>query len=268
MKFFKYLPLLTCLSANAAQIPTPTQFVAGQKIVAASMNANFNAINTVVNGSIASDNIVNGGITTADLADSLITTAKILDSNVTTAKLADLAITSAKLADSSVTSGKISFTQPYWSGKHLNNCDGWVTGSAGLNTPSADGSCTLTELFNGGMGTIVSNATVYNGTLKYPGVVFAPPRIGAYMICATAAFDNSAGDAMYARLADDTDTLFEGDMRAGASPESENMTMCGISYAASVASKTVTITLGGQTGNTRVRAQQAANAINWIIHGL
>lgn len=276
MKFFKYFPLtaIFCLSANATLISTPTQFVAGQKIVAASMNVNFNAVNTVVNGNIDSTNIANGGVITADLADQLITTAKLVDSSssstgVTTAKIADQAVTSAKLADSAVTSGKISYTQSYWSGKHLATCL-WLTASSGYNTPTADGSCTLTELFNGGMGTVVSDATAYNGTLKLPGLNFAPPKTGAYEICVTGVFDNSASDTTTIKLNDGSDDLFIGELRADGSGTTTvtPITMCGISYASTLASKTITIKYGGQSGNTNLRVQQADNALNWMIHGL
>tara|TARA_R110000868_G_scaffold242882_7_gene498506 strand:- start:630 stop:1481 length:852 start_codon:yes stop_codon:yes gene_type:complete len=101
------LLLLLSVGAFAAQIPTPTQFAAGQRIVASQVNSNFTAVNSVVNGNIASDNIVAGGIVAGNLSTDSVTTAKILALNVTTAKLAAGSVTNAKLEDLGITSDKI-----------------------------------------------------------------------------------------------------------------------------------------------------------------
>lgn len=159
--------------AEAGTLSIPNSFSAGQKIVATSMNQNFQAIASW-SSVIASDNILDGGIASADLATSSIITAKI----------ADQAVTTAKLADGAVTAAKFSATEYYWAGYHGVDC-AWSNTDNGFKDFGADTSCTLTQTQNSGFGT-VSSAIIEGGssTQKKPGIVFTPPYAGAFMVCA------------------------------------------------------------------------------------
>jgi hypothetical protein len=78
MRIIKALPLILFpIAASAATLTIPNSFSPGQKIVASQMNANFNAVAGIVNGSIASDNIVSLGITAQNLANGIIDSTKM-----------------------------------------------------------------------------------------------------------------------------------------------------------------------------------------------
>lgn len=85
------------------QLSTPNTFVAGTAAKASEVNANFEAVESVVNGNIDTTNLKDVSVTTGKLADSAVTTAKIADDAVTSAKIADNAVTAAKLASDAVT---------------------------------------------------------------------------------------------------------------------------------------------------------------------
>jgi len=77
----------------------PNSFTANTTAQSALVNANFNAVATLLNSTkLDSTNVQTGGLATANLADVAVTTAKIADLAVTTGKIADSSVTVAKLA--------------------------------------------------------------------------------------------------------------------------------------------------------------------------
>ena len=70
---------------RAQTLTIPNSFTPGSKIVSSEMNANFNAIKSVVNGNIASDNIATGSIIDGNIATGTITLAKL--ANISSTKL-------------------------------------------------------------------------------------------------------------------------------------------------------------------------------------
>ena len=89
------------------QLSTPNTFVAGTAAKASEVNANFQAVESVVNGNIDTTNLKDVSVTTGKLADSAVTTAKIADDAVTSAKIPEDAVTSAQIADGAVTGSQI-----------------------------------------------------------------------------------------------------------------------------------------------------------------
>lgn len=86
----------------------PYSFSARTLAQSSQVNANFNAISTLLNSTkLDSSNIQTGGIATANYAAGSVDTAAIQDANVTTAKIADANVTTAKIADANVTTAKI-----------------------------------------------------------------------------------------------------------------------------------------------------------------
>jgi hypothetical protein len=137
----------------------PNTFVDSTTIVAADMNANFNAVAALANstkfasdniqtGGVATSNIADGAITTVKLADASVTTAKIIDANVTLSKMAtasvgttalvDASVTTAKLVDANVTTAKIAAVNAVQSAAS--------TGAYNNNTSSYTTACTTTLL--------------------------------------------------------------------------------------------------------------------------
>lgn len=80
-------------------ITIPNTFSPNTTAASAAVNANFNAIATLLNSTkLDYLNIQTGGIATLNLADGAVTTAKLANASVATAKLIDANVTRAKLA--------------------------------------------------------------------------------------------------------------------------------------------------------------------------
>jgi hypothetical protein len=88
-------------------ISIPHSFVDGTIAEAADVNANFNAIETFVNGLQDGTELNSGIITTAKLVDFAVTSAKIATDAISTTKIVDNAVTQAKLADRTVGSAEL-----------------------------------------------------------------------------------------------------------------------------------------------------------------
>lgn len=83
----------------------PHSFSANTVAYSAQVNANFNAVATLLNSTkLNSDNIQTGGVAEANIASSAVTAAKIATDAVTTAKIQDAAVTYAKLAAATISS--------------------------------------------------------------------------------------------------------------------------------------------------------------------
>jgi len=143
----------------------PNTFSSGQVAASASVNANFNAVATLLNSTlIDSTNIQTGGISTANLAASAVTTAKILDANVTAAKLASDSVTTIKILDSNVTAAKLASD----SVTTVKILDGNVTQAKRVALGQQKSSTTINFSTSSTSATDVTNATITITTTGRP----------------------------------------------------------------------------------------------------
>lgn len=72
----------------------------------------------------------------------------------------------------------------YWEGTHGTTCS-WTIGATTISSPQGDSSCTFTEAYNYNAGAVTT--TFFGGSVSLtPGIVFQPPRVGLYDVCADA----------------------------------------------------------------------------------
>lgn len=150
-----------------------------------------------------------------------------------------------------------------WSGYHDNTCS-WARTNTAYGDPTADASCALVERTNNNFGTV----TTYTVTNAMPGIVFTPRVAGRYWVCASAKMSRGTGGAIAnVRLWDGTTTVAESqEQHSASSGQSANVVTCGIYYASSVASKTLSLQTKATSGSVTIVADSTnASAVEWSI---
>lgn len=152
-----------------------------------------------------------------------------------------------------------------WAGYHGTTCAFARTNTA-YGAFTADGTCTLTEQYNRNFGTVTTAGA------SLPGVIFTPPRIGRYLVCAVFQAQGAANDQIIGvRMTDGANVLASqlAKMPASASGQIHPMTLCSI-YNASTVSSSTTISLEGKATSSSVTVTGNATdfAVAWTITGL
>lgn len=115
--------------------------------------------------------------------------------------------------------------KPSWSGYHDNNCV-WARTSTSLGGPSADSSCTFTQVTNQNFGTVASELS---GSDKLPGITFTPKKAGRYFMCAiTSMINTNAGVDLTGSLTDGTQIVAQRAQAFGGAGNVQPFTFCGI----------------------------------------
>lgn len=145
-------------------LTTDRQYLDGDDLTQAQLDALADSIETWANGNVDASNIASGGVgttqlassavtaiklasdavTTAKILDAVVTTAKINDAAVTTAKINDAAVTTAKLVDANVTGAKIAATTV--ARTNLTSMGEQTSSSCGSYTMSSSTYATVTNL--------------------------------------------------------------------------------------------------------------------------
>lgn len=85
--------------------------------------------------------------------------------------------------------------------KFGNDC-AWSTTSSSFGDYSDDGSCTFTQLYNTGLGTVNAFGS------KKPGLSFSPPAVGLYQVCVSHGNTQSGNASMAFQVTDGTNVAF------------------------------------------------------------
>lgn len=152
-----------------------------------------------------------------------------------------------------------------WSGFHSSNCSWSATGGGSYVDPSIDSSCTFTQLLNKNFGSVTSHNDGTPGN-NLPGIVFSPPVVGTYSVCAITE-QQAGGTEGNLQLYDGTNVIATGGNRdIGSSGVNAMVSLCGVWDVASLTSKTLRIRLGG--GSTSILTNGGATpiyVITWTI---
>jgi hypothetical protein len=155
-----------------------------------------------------------------------------------------------------------------WSGFHAQSDCSWARTNTALGDPTADASCTFTELTNQNFGTVTSALSAGN---KLPGITFTPPRVGRYKVCAvTQQSTSDANPGVYASLTDGTTPIaqvaWDGQLAGG---YRFPYTLCGIFNAIDTSQKTIKIQTAVSSGTTTITSGSVnAYVISWSIFAL
>lgn len=157
-------------------------------------------------------------------------------------------------------------TPASWSGYHDQDCVFSRTSSS-FGDPTADATCTFTENQNRNFGTVTSYLSAGN---KLPGIVFTPPRVGRYFVCAMPTLAGSAVNVVYSyRLTDGTNVIAKTQFWNASVAVNTASPMCGIFNATSLSSATIRIESESPTNNALINASDSnGHAIDWTIFQL
>ncbi len=148
-----------------------------------------------------------------------------------------------------------------WSGYHDNTCS-WARTNTAFGDPTADATCSFSEITNQNFGTVASYTS---GGNNLPGIVFTPKRAGKYFVCAHFFMDSSTTTGKNI-LVDGSVTIATGG-NPGSSVPIHNM-LCGIVTASSTSSKTVAIQTASTSGSTTVGSASYARSVDWNIFAI
>lgn len=155
-----------------------------------------------------------------------------------------------------------------WSGYHDDDCT-WARTSTTVADPTADATCTFTQLTNVNFGTVTS---ALSGSDKLPGVVFTPKRAGRYYLCASfISFGNTAGQWAQNDLVDGSGNIIDTSGYTTASNGRYGMKLCGIFNATGVSSHTAKIQSGSDTGSVTIGSAAGltnTRAVYWSIFSI
>ena len=191
-------------------LTTPYTFTSATTIVASEMNANFDAIATLLNGLLDATNLATGAVTENKIGTAAVTAAKIGTDAVTTVKIEDAAVTNAKVASGldavKVGAGSVSNTEF----GYLDGVTSAIQTQLNAKLSSADGSVTPAKTsFAGDLG---ADGQIYFGYVKADGTSSRVPSgwtatrntTGSYSIT------HNFGDKDYATILTTGDTAFGG----------------------------------------------------------
>lgn len=149
-----------------------------------------------------------------------------------------------------------------WSGYHNNTCS-FTRANTAYGDPTADASCALVERQNSGFGAVSSSGSVL------PNIVFTPRQSGMYWVCAQAKVRSSTTTAdMDFRLWDGTTVIAESRQNEGESTDYSTIPLCGLYYAATTSSVTLSIQSKASAGSATIQVvgTENASAIEWSIY--
>lgn len=157
-----------------------------------------------------------------------------------------------------------STTEPaYWAGYHDNTCS-WARTNTAYGDPATDSTCNLVPRKNTNFGAVTS----YGGASALPGIVFTPPRLGTYWVCAAPKFVGSGlASVVDTQLWDQTNIIAESEEQVFVAANQQFLPTCGLYVATST---TVPATLSLRTkatsGSVTLQASSTnASAIEWSI---
>lgn len=158
--------------------------------------------------------------------------------------------------NASVTSNNL---PSFYSAFHDTTCDTWTTTSGTIGNFTDDASCALTS--RNSVNIVVSQV----GSVS-PAISWTPSRTQYYYVCAHILHANSTADEVRFRLWDGTTTIAEQGINHSTANHTRQTALCGVYYASSVATKTLTVQ--GRTGSGTLTMGGSAtkgNAIEWSI---
>lgn len=153
-----------------------------------------------------------------------------------------------------------------WSGGHSSNCNFLYDGGGLTYIDSAiDASCTFTEILNKNFGSVTSQNDGTPGNNK-AGIVFTPPAIGVYFICAQA-MDVCGGGESNLSLTDGTTIIATSGCRdIGGSGYIVTSPMCGLLEISALTSKTIKLQgISTQNIQTTGGGPSPVYVINWSL---
>lgn len=153
-----------------------------------------------------------------------------------------------------------------WSGFHAGDC-AFARTSTSFGDPTADATCTFTQLTNTNMGSVTS---ALSGSDKLPGIVFTPKTTGTYRVCSTFIADNSAvGVTVRARLTDGSTVFSSNGHTPGGNNYEGSMTLCGDIVATSTDPLTVKLQTASASSTVTISGIDGViNTANWSIVAL
>lgn len=168
-----------------------------------------------------------------------------------------LLTTNVFAASSAIQSGVGGGSGPYgnW-GFEGTNCS-WTTSSATYADYSVDTTCTFTQQFNSGMGTVVKEAT------GLPGITLTAPQTGTLKVCVIYSGMNNSADYNGYKLVEAAGPT---QLAKGTSVGSENgeSVMCGFHSVTAASSYTFKIQGLGRSGTTN-RINDGVGADTWPL---
>lgn len=150
-----------------------------------------------------------------------------------------------------------------WFGYHDKDCQ-WSVTSVTPADPTGDSSCTFTELKNINFGTVTSALSSGN---KIPGIIFTPPKLGTYWICAITndAANNGTND-FGAQLIDSASNIIANQSYKQQSTGYSPFVLCGPYTATSLVSETIKIQMfAGSTVTLNNSTGPKGRAVQWSI---
>lgn len=148
------------------------------------------------------------------------------------------------------------------------NWSGYQTVSGGCSTTSTTysdpSSCTgiaLIPLVNRNFGTVTTASS------SIPGITFTPPRLGNYLVCATAQLSTTLLATDSVRLTDGTNILNQGKSVTISAAGDASITVCGTEPVTTAGAVTVKLQLAASTSTAAIVNGTAANssAIDWDL---
>jgi hypothetical protein len=148
-----------------------------------------------------------------------------------------------------------------WSGFHADDCS-WGRTNTAYGDPTADASCTLTELTNTNFGTVSDNAS------DLPGITFTPSRAGLYRVYAKVSFSSSTSAHNGFLLTDGSTSISYCGQVSTASGRTYHCELTGLLRAASTSAISLKIQTAADTGTVTINEGSTPNTgrtIEWQV---
>jgi hypothetical protein len=153
-----------------------------------------------------------------------------------------------------------------WTGYHDGTCS-WARTNNAYADPAADSTCVFAERTNRNFGTVTS---YLSGSDKLPGIVFTPPRIGRYHVCASYSAISSTNTVGYSELSDLNGNVL--DRPSNESPSAQSLShhikSCGVLPVTSASAVTVRLRLAASGAGTQTVSplnSSLQNTIEWEV---
>lgn len=160
---------------------------------------------------------------------------------------------------------KADTTAMSWSGYHAGSDCSWARANTAYGDPTADATCTFTELTNTNMGAVTS---ALSGSDKLPGIVFTPRSVGKYEVCASFVVRNSAIQVSRVQMVDGSGNQLDSNAGTHAQVNYDlPFRLCGQLNVSSVSSQTVKLQTASATGTVTIQGFTSANvqSVTWSI---
>lgn len=244
-------------ATNPGGVSTTTQTFAGNKTFSGTLQANSSVIHKETGG---------GSDTVSIQAPSNVTSSYVMKWPIAQGGSSTYLMNdgSGNLSFTSVTSGSTSLRS--WSGAHGTDCS-WARTSISLGDPTADASCTFTEIVNVNFGSV---ASYVSGSDELPGIIFTPDSAGTYLVTVNfTSSSNTNGAIQYLRLQEGTGTIIgEQALNNPTLGDFTSTTITGLYTAASAVATTIKLTTAANgSAQTTIAAAGATvnHAVMWTL---